>query len=122
MNKTLENIGLALYWAEGSKSVKDGRVEFTNSDPRMIRLFMKFLREEGIEEKRLRAKIQSMRKNNAKKAIKYWSATSGIPVNQFTKTRVKSGNAKKDYMGCLVVRYSSRPMLRKILDKIAKLK
>jgi hypothetical protein len=37
-------IGVALYWAEGSKERKKGtRVQFSNSDPRMILLFREWI-------------------------------------------------------------------------------
>ena len=34
-----------LYWAEGVKGKKGVTVDFPNSDPKMIELFLKFLRE-----------------------------------------------------------------------------
>lgn len=39
----LHCIGCMLYWAEGSKS--KNRIAFVNSDPNMMRLFIRFLRE-----------------------------------------------------------------------------
>ncbi len=38
-------IGTALYWAEGAKIKKSGRLVFTNTDPRMILFFRRWLRQ-----------------------------------------------------------------------------
>ena len=42
-NNLLHHAGCMLYWAEGTKSKNQCR--FTNSDPEMIKLFIRFLRE-----------------------------------------------------------------------------
>lgn len=39
-------LGIALYWAEGSKEHRRAaRVQFSNSDPRMIKLFLQWLKQ-----------------------------------------------------------------------------
>ena len=49
----LKVAGSMLYWAEGT--LKRSTIDFANSDPRMIKLFLKFLREIcGVREERLR--------------------------------------------------------------------
>ncbi len=53
----IRTIGAILYWCEGSKREKDCRVEFVNSDPEMISLFMRYLRSKRIEEARIRARM-----------------------------------------------------------------
>jgi hypothetical protein len=48
----LHRAGCMLYWAEGSKS--KNKVTFTNADPEMVRLFLRFLREcYGVGDERL---------------------------------------------------------------------
>ena len=37
--------GLMLYWAEGDKSDEREKIKFSNSDPVMVRLIMKWFRE-----------------------------------------------------------------------------
>ena len=45
--KEKEKMALALYWAEGTKT---GRVvDFTNSDPAMLRLWIKYLTNREVE-------------------------------------------------------------------------
>jgi len=53
----IATIGVVLYWCEGSKREEDRRVEFVNSDPRMISVFMKYLRTKNVEETRIKARM-----------------------------------------------------------------
>ena len=58
MTKELNAIGAMLYWAEGHKTSSAPGIDFANSDPRMLVLFMKFLRSRyHLDEKRLRVYI-----------------------------------------------------------------
>ena len=79
-------IGSALYWAEGYKKTR-WEVVFSNSDPLMIRLIMKFFRRTcGIKEDKIRATIQIHPNTTSKKSINYWSKITKIPRSQFRKT------------------------------------
>ncbi|MDO8470910.1 MAG: hypothetical protein Q7S63_03020 [bacterium] len=100
-NITSENlflIGIALYWGEGRKT--GGVVQFSNSDPRLIQIMMRFFRETcKIPNEQFRGHIHIHPHLDHKKAEKYWSKTSGIPLKQFYKTyRIppKSSKNKKD--------------------------
>ncbi len=88
--------GLALYAAEGTK--KDGRCEFTNSNPLLIQFMSKWFREYcNIQDSRLRGAIWIHEGLDAKKAKEYWSLLSGIPQAQFHKTyiAIDKRNSKK---------------------------
>lgn len=95
----LFTIGIALYWAEGRKA---GRaiVSFSNSDPRAVRLMMRFFKEIcNISKEKFRGHIHIHPHLDYKKAEKYWSDVSGIPLLQLYKTyRIpnKSSQNKKD--------------------------
>lgn len=56
--RDLKIAGIMLYWTEGAKINPERRwytLDFSNSDPRMVKLFLKFLREIcGINEQKLR--------------------------------------------------------------------
>jgi transposase len=53
----LKVAGLMLYWAEGAKKLPD-KVDFANSDPLMIKVFIKFLRQiYQVNEARIRCLI-----------------------------------------------------------------
>ncbi len=102
LSKTdLKNIGISLYWAEGRK--RGGRfISFSNSDPKMIKIMMRFFREIcSVDEKRFRGHIHTYSHLNAKTAEKYWSEVSGIPLQQFYKTYCKPSVSSKGKMDSL---------------------
>ncbi len=95
----LRVIGAMLYWAEGSKT-RRSIVEFSNGDPIMIRVMMRFFREVcGVPEKKFRGYIHIHPHLNSKVSEKYWSQISQIPLSQFYKTYQqpnKSSQNKKE--------------------------
>jgi len=79
-------IGSALYWAEGYKKSR-WTVVFSNSDPLMIRLIMRFFREIcKIKEDKFFATVQIHPNTTSQKSINYWSKITKIPKKQFRKT------------------------------------
>ncbi len=97
--KDLFIIGIVLYWAEGRKAGR-GIVSFSNSDPRAIKLMMRFFKEIcGVVKEKFRGHIHIHPHLDYKKSEKYWSGISGIPLLQLYKTyRIpnKSSQNKKD--------------------------
>lgn len=76
--------GIALYAGEGSKT--PGEVRFANSDPRMIRLFLRWLRTfVEVDEKRLRLKLYLHEGLDIDAANDFWAEVTGIPISQFRK-------------------------------------
>jgi hypothetical protein len=76
--------GIALYAGEGSKT--PGSVAFPNSDPRMIALFLAFLRRFfTVDESRLRLRLYLHEGLDLDAANTFWSQVTGIPVCQFIK-------------------------------------
>jgi len=77
-------IGTGLYWAEGAKQKdRNGAVSeqvvFSNTDPRMHRLFVRFLKQCcGIEESALTFRVYLHETAEAGKARTYWSEQLGI--------------------------------------------
>jgi len=96
-NRDLLIAGLALYWGEGSRKTR--RVSLSNSDPKIIQFIIKFLKRVfDIDKSRLTAYIgiNRIHKNRVQEVKNYWSKTTGIPKEQFTKTTlIKSKNKKK---------------------------
>jgi len=69
-----------LYWAEGNKGRNSLRL--TNSDPEMIRLFGRFLREfHGLDDAAIRYEVQFHAANGlAETEVKdWWGAMLGVP-------------------------------------------
>jgi len=88
-------IGTALYWGEGSKTLRSG-VQFSNSDPHSIQLMMQFFRKIcKVPENKFRGHINIHPHLNAKRAKKYWHNIAGIPLNQFYKTSKQQSRASK---------------------------
>lgn len=84
---TLKLLGAALYWAEGYKAGVN-MVNFSNSDPAMVSLMMKFFRLVcRVPENKFHGIIHIHPHLNIKKAEKFWSKVSGIPFKQFHKTQ-----------------------------------
>jgi hypothetical protein len=107
--KELWLIGIALYWAEGSKQKKHNvsqRTTFNNSDPRMILLFDRWLQEIcGKEKEDLHYSIYIHRSADIESARKFWSNLVRTDIKQvYLKThnpKTKMKNCSEDYHGLL---------------------
>ena len=101
--RELKLIGIALYWAEGYKAHACSGVEFTNTDPGMIKLMMRWFREIcGVQEAKFRIRIQIHNPADIEKVIRYWSSVTGIMPSQFTKAYLKTSPTSKRKIGNLV--------------------
>ena len=91
-------LGSGLYWAEGCK--KNRRTVLVNSDPKMINIFVKWLREcLGIDKDRIYCHV-SINQDHAfriEEVEKYWSKVTRIPRKAFTKVSYKKVKNKKFY-------------------------
>jgi len=99
INKLLERelklMGIALYWAEGSKT-RRGTVQFSNSDPKLVQIMMRFFRKIcRVPRRKFRGHIFLHPHLSDKKAKEYWHNISGIPLNQFYKTSKQQSRASK---------------------------
>ena len=112
-------IGIALYWGEGTKTLRSG-VQFSNSDPRTIQLMMQFFKKIcRVPEEKFRGHVFLHPHLNTKMAEKYWHTVSGIPLDQFYKTskqQSKASRGKKDNLpfGTFIIQICSTELLLKI--------
>lgn len=105
--------GVVAYWAEGVKTKPWGkreRVEFTNSDPAMVRLFLTWLDLLGIPKQRVDYRVAIHESANVDAAVRFWAEIVRTPPEQFLKTTLKRHNPRtvrknvgEGYRGCLVV-------------------
>lgn len=98
--KELFLFGVALYWAEGFKSIKEQQVGFCNSDPLMIKLILKWFQEIlhiSKEEFVLRAEFNIKHKDRLEEIENYWSELTGIPRSQFNKPYFQKTVWNRDY-------------------------
>ncbi len=99
-NRELMIAGIALYWAEGFKNIHEHRLGFCNSDPRMIKFYLYWLRSFlNVEDKDLVARLtlNESYQNKIKPIEQYWSEITGIPLNQFSKPFYQRTQWKKQY-------------------------
>ncbi|MDP3734962.1 MAG: hypothetical protein Q8R39_00875 [bacterium] len=90
-------IGVALYWAEGYKKsvIKNGKertfhaISFTNTDPAMVRLFVRFLTEIiHLPQSKIRFHVRLFPHINEDDALRYWLEASGLPEESALKPTV----------------------------------
>ena len=105
-----------LYWGEGSKT--GNRVEFTNSDPEMIKIFIKSLiLGFNIDINKIKANLHLHEHHSEAKQIKFWSKITNLPIENFNKTFWKQNSQKiirKGYPGCIRLCYYSKEVVDRI--------
>lgn len=114
-------VGIALYWAEGHKKSR-WQLDFSNSDPLMMKLMMRFFREiYNVKEDKFFATAQIHPNVTPQKAVNYWSKITKIPKKQFLKTYTRitpSSKRKRAFntlpYGTLRVSVSSVEMTNKM--------
>ncbi|MEI6581013.1 MAG: helix-turn-helix domain-containing protein [bacterium] len=85
--------GLFLYWGEGTKA-QNSLVALTNTNPSMLKFFIKWLKLFGIENKDLKVKLHLYSDMNIKKALDFWSKELNIPKDQFHKPYIKKTDSR----------------------------
>lgn len=91
-------LGIALYWAEGSKSTN--RCIFVNSDPEMILLMKRFfieILEINPEDITITIQINAIHRPRTEKVLRFWLALLQLPREQFTKVYYIKTLPKKRY-------------------------
>ncbi|MFF3775470.1 hypothetical protein [Streptomyces sp. NPDC002232] len=105
--------GVALYWAEGSKDKPYRRSEslqFINSDPGVITLYLRWLDLLGVERDRLRFRVSIHESADVAGAERFWAELAGVEPSAFQRATLKRHNPRTvrkntagTYRGCLVV-------------------
>jgi transcriptional regulator with XRE-family HTH domain len=107
--------GAIAYWSEGAKNKPYRRysneVQFINSDPMMILLFLRFLSVVGIGRERIYGRVAIHESADVAGAQRFWQHVTGLPADQFRRPTLKRHNPRTvrkntgdDYHGCLVIR------------------
>jgi len=107
-----------VFWCEGTKKPTQG-LNFTNSDPNLIRYFLELIREcFSVDESKFRVSLHLHNYHNKENAIKFWSEVTKIPEDQFLKPYQKPNTSKRyrdGYQGCVNIRYFDTNLGRKLL-------
>jgi transcriptional regulator with XRE-family HTH domain len=78
--------GICLYWAEGAKT--GGRFIFVNSDPDMILLIHRFMKESlniRKEDIKITIQINHIHEHRIRQVILFWSKLLNLPLSSFSK-------------------------------------
>lgn len=120
--KDLELTGALLYWAEGYKTSKAAGIDFANSDPDMVLLFLQFLRSRyRLEASRLYCQLYYYADQDLRSITDFWSKKLDLPLLSFRYPYMKKDprpNARKLPYGVLHIRYNDKKLLRDVLSLI----
>ena len=87
----LHMTGCMLYWAEGAKSRNN--LYFVNSDPNMMLLYIRFLREElGVDDSQMSLTIHCHIPEDIERIETYWTDLLQLPKLNLCKTQIKKGS------------------------------
>jgi len=105
--------GAIAYWCEGAKTKphrREDRVTFINSDPKLIKFFLRFLTAAGIAPDDLICRLYIHETADVAAAEQFWKEITGLRPEQFRRPTLKRHNPKTvrkntgdDYHGCLVI-------------------
>ncbi|MGW9119980.1 hypothetical protein ACWGRV_25715 [Streptomyces sp. NPDC055663] len=105
--------GVVLYWAEGSKDKPYSRresLQFINSDPNVITLYLRWLDLLGVPRERMRFRVSIHESGNVTEAEQFWASLAGVPASTFQRATLKRHNPKttrrntaETYRGCLII-------------------
>jgi transcriptional regulator with XRE-family HTH domain len=105
--------GAVAYWCEGGKSKphrRADRVSFINSDPALIRFFLRFLHVAGIATDQMIFRVYVHESADAGTAERFWREVTHAHADRFRRPTLKRHNPRTvrknvgaDYHGCLRV-------------------
>jgi hypothetical protein len=103
--------GAIAYWCEGAKNKpyrRSDRVTFLNSDPALIKFFLRFLEAADIGREDLVYRVQIHETADVEAAQRFWLDVTQANPSQFRRATLKRHNPKTvrkntggDYHGCL---------------------
>lgn len=128
-------VGSALYWAEGYKRaiIRNGQavthhpISFTNSDPLLVRMFLRFLREcLQVADEKIKADLRIFPHQEGRIIQRYWQSQTGISSKNFSRiyTGISlSSRGKRPFNrlshGVIQIRVANTPLFHTIMGYIA---
>ena len=119
--ETAKMVLATLYLCEGTKNKGRSSLVFGNSDPDIIKLFLRLLRQIfKVDEKKFRCTLQGRADQDIKKLEDFWSNITGIPRTQFYAARIDprtKGKISKNpnYKGVCRIDYLSSEVFYEIM-------
>jgi hypothetical protein len=112
--------GFFLYWAEGSKTTA-ATVSLSNTDPAMIKFFIRWLELFGVGKKDLKVHLHLYSDMNKENSLRFWSSELDISMSQFRKPYIKNSRevdiTRKGRFGkgtCNII-YENAPLYREVV-------
>ncbi len=106
-------LGAAVYWCEGTKAKpwrRDDHVQFINSDPGLLALFLRFLETCGMDRSVPTYRVSIHETADADAAAEWWADELALPRDRFRRASLKRHqpatnrrNVGTGYRGCLVI-------------------
>ncbi|WP_433370776.1 resolvase [Actinoplanes sp. CA-142083] len=107
-------IGAVAYWCEGAKEKpwhqSTPGLQFINSDPRLILLFLRYVEILGADPAQLTYRLSIHESAEVRAATEWWAAVVGVPPGRFRRPVLKKHkpstvrrNVGDTYRGCLIV-------------------
>ncbi|BCB85326.1 helix-turn-helix domain-containing protein [Phytohabitans suffuscus] len=106
--------GAVLYWCEGAKTKswrKQTHLDFANTDPGLVELFIRFVEALGVDRRRLTYRVYIHESADALAASRWWADRIGIDAGDMRRPSLKRHkpstnrrNTGEDYHGCLVIK------------------
>lgn len=110
-------IGAVLYWAEGTKekeTAPGSGIQFTNSDPKMLRIFLLWLRSSCVideSEIHFQVYLHETNKDRVREVVKYWAMSLEVTEDRLNKVYFKRNkvltnrkNAGENYYGLIRIK------------------
>ena len=108
-------VAALLFWCEGGKR-RLSTLTFINSDPSMIKTFLRALRKGfSLDERKFSITLHLHEYHSMVKQTEFWSVTTGIPGARFTQPYMKphTGKRKREgYQGCISLNYHDARLAR----------
>ena len=117
INDQLFIAGTMLYWAEGDSKLKNP-LRLTNTDHRMISLYLKFLiRTLNFPKEKIRATLILYPDLSEENCLNFWSKITELPQSQFYKTQFIKGKhpTRRLTNGICMIIINSRQLKEKFI-------
>ncbi len=112
-------VAALLYWCEGGKQNLSSGINFSNSDPALMKTFITALRQGfNLDESKFRVLLHLHEYHDEGKQQAFWSEVTGIPISQFQKTYLKPHTGKRkhlNYEGCASLRYYNAGIVKNLI-------
>ena len=121
-------IGVALYWAEGSKQKESDPshgVIFSNSDVDMVNVFVRWLHLMEVQESEyiIELYVHETRRRELSTFKRWWAVQLGLPIKKIDRAYFKKGNIKTNrknvydlYHGLIRIKVRSSTVLNRKIN------